>query len=210
MGPSDDRRYLRRFLCGAVPGRTPSYSSRPPPSDASLSFVLFPLPTFLFPLSVFLLFSVASCGRHDTLEASITQPVLGNCTGVMSAQLDTGPWSASPRMSLTRVDAGFSLLGIDAGGRAITISAGLVAGEVTLHLEPGNASGASVLYSIGPRVWAAAPSLGGSGVIHVTSFTTVRALGTFSFVAVPTSAIAGNTATGTVTATNGQYDVICQ
>jgi hypothetical protein len=166
--------------------------------------------SLLHALYLALLLGGIACGGHDVPEASITQPLQGNCSGTMSAQLDSGPWSAMSRMSLTRVDAGFSLVGIDPGGRAITISVGLVAGEVTLHLEPGNASGASVLYSIGSRVWAAAPSLGGAGVIHVTSFTSARALGTFSFVAVPTSAIVGNTATGSITATNGQYDVVCQ
>jgi hypothetical protein len=124
----------------------------------------------------------------------------GPGTGSLTAQVDGAAWRASRGVAATRA-AGF----IGVGGTASDASSISFAfpdtGPGTFAVASSNGTNGSYVKS--GQGWTAAFGNGGSGTITVTTLTTSRVAGTFSFVA---PGISGGAA-GNKTVTNGSFDI---
>lgn len=137
---------------------------------------------------LFSLLAVAACGDGT-----------GPGSGGMSARIDGANWSAVDAGALQQQGA-ISLAGSNATGTTIAF-AWMDEGTGTYTI--GTSVGTNASFTIpGQGIWSASVAQG-SGTITVTNRTDDRVAGTFSFVMEP----AGGGATGTVTITEGSFDV---
>ncbi len=121
----------------------------------------------------------------------------------MTAQLNGAAWGSVSMYRATFQNQFLSITGFDTNATAVFLSVAQVTGPGTfsLNLATGNGSSAIVANSSGQGWITALP--GGSGSISITLLTPTRAVGTFSFEAVPST----GGASGAMRATNGQFDV---
>jgi hypothetical protein len=138
---------------------------------------------------------LAGCGGDST-----TGPLQN---GAMSATINGASWTSSQGATVTRTSGGgASILSI--GGSDGTLSVGMAWTDNGVGTYPiTSTSSTNVFLTTGSAGWAAS-LIGGSGSITVTTVNATHVVGTFNFVAPATP---GTTATGTKTATNGQFDI---
>lgn len=149
-------------------------------------------------------------GRLDSLTAGGFTTVLLS-RGTMSATVDGAPWTPAAASATTGTfngaPAGAAISGMAAGpapfapGLFLSISAPLAVGTYTLNGS--TIVNFSVMDGFTLR-WSADPfRSGGSGTLTLTTATTTRLVGTFSFTAVATAA---GMSPETRTVTNGVFD----
>jgi hypothetical protein len=158
-------------------------------------------------LSLMLL--TAACGSNSAspTDTPTTTVTLTGASSPMSAVIGGVQWNSLPQVGVTYLPSGnvLSVNGTDTSGtpNASTRTLGFyinpIAGTGTYGINEGNQ--AQVMD--GSRVWQAGGSSGGSGAVIITSLSTHRATGSFSFVLNPT----GGGATGTKAVTGGAFDV---
>ena len=146
-----------------------------------------------------LMLAAAACGGGGS--SSATGPG-NNASNAMSAQIDGATWTSSASRRATRTNNVLSITGSDNAQKLITIAVANVTATGTFSLALGNANGALGNVIDGTKIWASSLQ-GGGGTIIVTTLSSARVAGTFSFTAVP----ATSAATGTVRVTNGTFDL---
>ena len=145
-----------------------------------------------------LMFAIGCGGSSSSGPTGTTTIGNGN---TMSATIDGKAWS-SPTPSGTYKNNIVSIAGIDLGiTSAVSLASG-VTGPGSYSLGVGNQLAGSAIVTKGGQGWASALQ-GGSGTLVFTTLTANHVVGTFSFTAVAAS----GGATGTVSVTNGKFDI---
>ena len=157
-------------------------------------------------LGLVALIFVSACGKGNPGSPSSGGSVGGGTTGsnLMSAQIDGSTWNAvSATANLTQTFVGpiFSVGGGDASGRTIGFAFSPTGtGTYTTNLNPAT----NFILTVSGQGFSSAQGVtGSSGTITLTTYTSNRAIGTFSFVAVAAS----GDAVGSKTVTNGKFDL---
>jgi hypothetical protein len=154
----------------------------------------------------FMLLTVACGSSPAAPDTSSTTPT--SVSSPMSAVIAGSAWNSLPQVGVTYIPSGnfLSVNGTDTSGtpnsstRTIGITVSSIPGPGTYSINQGN----QAQVTQGNQTWQAGGNSGGSGTIVVTSLSTHRVAGTFSFGA---NAVAGTGATGTKSVTNGVFDV---
>lgn len=143
--------------------------------------------------SLLLLMAGAACGGD-----AITNSPLPN--GSVSARVDGQQWTATLSVQVNHAN---SILAFGASGDGITIGMAMptATGPATHVIGPGSPANANL--TDGAVTWAATPAIGG-GTITLTSLTSTRATGTFSFTAESSS---GTASPATRQVTQGMFDL---
>jgi hypothetical protein len=126
--------------------------------------------------------------------------------GMISATVDGIPWSGSRDSSAYYSNGSVTFQGTDGTGKEIAISVPLSSpGKVTLSSPASN--GAIALVVAGTMNWSSALA-GGRGSVTVTTLSTDRLAGTFSFFAPPGAPVTGATPNPNPTdVTDGTFDM---
>ncbi len=147
-----------------------------------------------------LLFLVAACGGGS--ETTSPTPVV---TQQFTATIDGAPWeSLTPTAAATSTGT-FTLAGLaSATGTAISVTlAGIsAAGTYPLGVGPSVAGGSATVTN-GSSSWGT-PLSGAAGTVTITTITTSRITGSFTFAAPP---LPGQSQTNTRNVTNGQFSI---
>ncbi|MBM3942159.1 MAG: hypothetical protein FJ316_04395 [SAR202 cluster bacterium] len=152
--------------------------------------------------------AAGAAGKTPTPRATPAPPASGQTasTGAMSAEINSKAWSSSFQLYVTynkNNNGLFQITGFDSDASGITIGVGQVTGPGTYSLAFLNPKAASAMVgNSSSQVWNSYAQ-GGTGTITFTTLTDHRAVGTFSFEAMPS--VGG--ATGTMKVTNGKFDV---
>jgi hypothetical protein len=155
--------------------------------------------TLSIPVSIIALLC-AACGDG---YGDSTGPGNNNNANAITAQIDGVAWTSSGSRLATHSNNVLTITGADNAGKVITIALANVTATGTFSLAVGNPNGALGNVIDGARIWASTGQ-GGSGTITVSTLTSARVAGTFSFTAVPAPS---TPATGTVRVTGGTFDL---
>lgn len=139
-------------------------------------------------------FLVASCSKDD----SSTSPTASG--GSMTASIDGSSWSSSMITQATVQGGVLAVAGQDGSVRQIQLRVINFAGQGTYAIGSGNMHLATVVTGTTANEMFTANMIAGSGSIVITESTASRVKGTFTFTA-------RNTAGGTKSVTNGNFDV---
>ena len=121
--------------------------------------------------------------------------------GRLTASIDGTAFSGT--LAVTAVRSGTALTISAVGSNTRQLSLNLVGVSATGNIAIGAGSTSLGQFSSSTQTWVSS-LVGGSGTVVLTTLTTTRATGTFSFTAVPS---ASTGATGNKTVTNGTFDV---
>jgi len=148
-----------------------------------------------------LLVAGLACGGDSTTGPGGNNNNLANLP--LSAVINGVQWgSPVPSVSYNSNNSILAIAGVDLAITA-SISFGVraqVPGVYSLAYQ--NPVGGSAIITMGGKGWGTAFQ-GGTGTLTITALTTHRVTGTFTFTAAPAS----GGATGTVTVTNGKFDI---
>jgi hypothetical protein len=147
------------------------------------------------------LLSLAACGGgDDSLTGTNNGGNKNGGTGAMSATVAGASWSA-PTAAGVYSQSVLSVAGIDLA-RGITISFAISATAPGTYSTAFNNSngGIAIISNNSNQTWVTYTQ-GGTGSVVVTTLEAHRAVGTFAFTGVISSG------TGTITVTNGKFDV---
>lgn len=139
-------------------------------------------------------FLITSCSKDD----SSTAPTASG--GSMMASIDGSSWSSSLITQATVQGGVLAVAGQDGSVRQIQLRVINYAGQGTYSLGSGNMHLATVVTGTTANDMYTANMVAGTGSIIVTESTSSRIKGTFTFTA-------RNTAGGTKSVTNGNFDV---
>jgi hypothetical protein len=144
------------------------------------------------------LLATVACGGGDKTTGPVN-PALRN--GSMSARIDGNSWAASTALVAQFNGGILSIAGTDGSSRSVgfAVSTNTTAGTHTI----GPTGPTNGLLVEGPRSWLAVGTQG-SGSVTITSISTTRAVGTFTFTLMANS---GSGATGSRSVTQGAFDV---
>jgi hypothetical protein len=161
--------------------------------------ILHPMSVIRWTSRVWPLLLVAIIAGCDGTE---NEPENQLANGFMRADIDGQEWSATGSVFAINTGGVFGLGGTDLSGESIGLGGVSSTGEQVIGMgNPANA-----LFSAAGTVassWTASAT-SGSGQITITELDAEHIAGTFEFVA---TATAGTAATGTVTVTDGQFDI---
>jgi hypothetical protein len=151
----------------------------------------------------FALALATACGGDKDSTTAPPGGTTGTVTnGTFRATINGTSWSANGAVGVSRTTTN-NIVAVAAVSATYTIAFGIsnLTAPGTFSLNTGQLNLANVSAAAGQSWSTVAP--GGSGSIVITTFTANRIAGTFSFTA---AALSGG-ATGTVTVTNGSFDV---
>ena len=146
-----------------------------------------------------LVFAIA-CGGSD--NKGVTNPNPNKSAGTLSARIDGAAWTATA-VSVGVNTGGLIIAGASASGQGLAIGVSRTQGTGTQTFGS-NVSALGTL-TIGTGSWSATglQGIGGTGSVTLTTLTSNRAAGTFTFTAKP---LAGG-ASGDRVVTQGAFDV---
>ena len=121
--------------------------------------------------------------------------------GSMSASIDGTAFSGTLAVTASRSGTTLSIAALGSNSRQLSLNLVDVAATGNIAIGAGSASMAQ--YSSGAQAWVSNVA-GGSGTVVVTTLTSTRLAGTFSFTAVPSTTTG---ATGNKAVTSGAFDV---
>jgi hypothetical protein len=153
-------------------------------------------------LSIALLASAFGCGGSDS--NGVTNPNPQQTAGTMSARIDGVTWTAAAVAVAVNTN-GIIISGASTNGIGVAVGASRVLGTGTQTFGNGANFNALATMTTGTQSWSATGIQGSnsSGSITLTTLTSTRAVGTFTFNA---AALAGGAA-GTKAVTSGAFDV---
>lgn len=121
--------------------------------------------------------------------------------GIMTASIDGTAFSGTLAVQATRSGNVISISAVGSNTRQLSLN--LVGVTATGNVAIGAGSASLGQYSQGTQTWVSS-LVGGSGTVVLTTLSSTRAVGTFSFTAIPSPSTG---ATGNKSVTSGAFDV---